>query len=148
MSSTVPLAIASLNANDWLVAAAGLGAIAWVNWYFFLAERGSARAVMASLSAGGGAGARGGAGEQSATITVHGGYEPSTIRVKAGQPVRLVFDRQETSSCSEEVVFPDFGVRKFLPAHEQTTVVVTPPRAGTYEFTCGMSMLHGRLIAE
>jgi plastocyanin domain-containing protein len=62
--------------------------------------------------------------------------------------VRLVFDRQETSSCSEEVVFPAFGVRKFLPAHEKTALDITPPVPGTYDFTCGMGMLHGRLIAE
>lgn len=27
---------------DWAVLAAGAAAIGWVNWYFFLAERGSA----------------------------------------------------------------------------------------------------------
>lgn len=32
---------------DWVVVAAGVAAIAWVNWYFFLAERGSAPAGMA-----------------------------------------------------------------------------------------------------
>ena len=26
---------------DWVVLAAGVAAIAWVNWYFFLAERGA-----------------------------------------------------------------------------------------------------------
>jgi plastocyanin domain-containing protein len=130
---------------DWLVVAAGLGALAWVNWYFFLAERAAAAAV---ATIGGGAGTDASTGEQSATIIVRGGYAPASVRVKAGRPVRLTFDRQETSSCSEEVVFPDFGMRKFLPANERTTVVVTPPTPGTYAFTCGMSMLHGRLIAE
>jgi plastocyanin domain-containing protein len=62
--------------------------------------------------------------------------------------VRLVFDRRETSGCSEEVVFADFGIRRFLPAYQQTPVEVTPPTPGTYEFTCGMGMLRGRLIAE
>lgn len=133
-----------MHATDWFVTATALAAIAWVTWYFFLAERASVQAAVAPTTSG----VSNTDATQSATITVHGGYEPSTIRVRAGQPVRLTFDRQETSSCSEEVVFPDFGVRKFLPAHEQTTLVVTPPTPGTYEFTCGMSMLHGRLIAE
>ena len=48
----------------------------------------------------------------------------------AGKPVRLVFDRQETSPCSEEVVFPDFGIRKFLPTDRPTTVEITPPAPG------------------
>ena len=34
-----------MNATDWLVIAAGLGAAIWVNWYFFIGERGSAHAT-------------------------------------------------------------------------------------------------------
>jgi len=118
-----------------MVIAAGLGAIAWVNWYFFSARRPAAVASVAS-------------GAQEVTVAVRGGYEPATIRVKAGAPVRLIFDRQETSGCSEEVVFADFGIRRFLPAHEKTTIELTPAKPGTYEFTCGMSMLRGRIVAE
>ncbi len=70
------------------------------------------------------------------------------MRAQAGEPVRLVFDRQETSGCSEEVVFGDFGVRRYLPAGERTAVEVTPPAPGTYEFTCGMGMLRGKVVAE
>ena len=121
---------------DWLVVLGGVAAIAWVNWYFFLARGGSATVASA------------GNGVQQVTVVVRGGYSPATIRVKAAQPVRLVFDRQETSGCSEEVVFPDFGVRRFLPPHTKTTLEIRPPRPGTYAFTCGMSMLHGRVIAE
>ena len=116
--------------------AGGLTAIAWVNWYFFHSER----STVVAAAAGGGA--------QEVTIAVRGGYAPATVHVQAGRPVRLVFDRQETSSCSEEVVFPDFGLRRFLPAHERTVVELTPPTPGTYEFTCGMSMLRGRVVAE
>ncbi|MDF1504118.1 cupredoxin domain-containing protein [Roseisolibacter sp. H3M3-2] len=115
---------------DWAVVAGGLGASAWVVWYFFAAEP-------ASVVAG-----------QEAMIVVEGAYAPAVVRVQAGRPVRLVFDRRETSGCSEEVVFGDFGIRRFLPAHQKTTVEVTPPAAGTYEFTCGMGMMRGRIVAE
>jgi plastocyanin domain-containing protein len=70
------------------------------------------------------------------------------VRVKAGAPVRLVFDRQETSGCSEEVVIPEFGIRRFLPAHDRTPVEFTPERPGSYEFTCGMGMLRGRITVD
>ena len=126
----------SINPTDWIVIVAGLGAVAWVNGYFFFAERTAASASSDS------------SGRQDVTVIVRGGYEPSTIHVKAGRPVRLAFDRQETSSCSEEIVFPDFNLRRFLPAHQRTVIELTPPKAGTYEFMCGMSMLHGRVIAE
>ena len=125
----------ALGIADWAAIAAGVAAVAWIYWYFFRAERGAAAATESG-------------GVQEVTIAVHGGYDPATARVRAGRPVRLIFDRQETSSCSEEIVFPDFGVRSFLPAHRKTAVEVTPATAGVYEFTCGMSMLRGKLIAE
>jgi plastocyanin domain-containing protein len=121
--------------TDWVVLAGGLVLIAAVNWWFFLAEGGVATAA-----------AR--AGTQAVTVTVRGGYSPATVRVKSGQKVRLVFDRQETDPCSEEIVFSDFGIRRFLPAFKQTTVEIQPQQPGTYEFTCGMSMMRGRVVAE
>jgi plastocyanin domain-containing protein len=135
-----------MTALDWLAIAGGTAAVLWVNWYFFLAERAGAVAAPIPGAASGGAG--GPAAAQQATITVRGGYSPAVVRVKAGQPVRLTFDRQETSGCSEEVVFGDFGVRRYLPAHQQTVIELTPPAPGTYEFTCGMGMLRGKLVAD
>ena len=128
-----------LTALDWAVVAGGAAAVAGINWYFFAAERGAAAAALAPAAAG---------GVREATVTVRGGYAPAVVRAKAGEPVRLVFDRQETSGCSEEVVFGDFGVRRYLPAGERTAIELTPPAPGTYEFTCGMGMLRGRLVAE
>jgi plastocyanin domain-containing protein len=127
-----------VSATDWIVIAAGLAAIGWVNWYFFVAPRRAAPALAVA----------GSAGVPEVHITVRGGYDPATVRVRAGAPVRLVFDRQETSGCSEEVVFPAFGIRKFLPTNTPTTVEITPPAPGRYEFMCGMSMLHGAVVAE
>lgn len=121
---------------EMLAIVAGLIAIALVNWYFFVAGRAPTAA------------AHGVTGTDEVTITVHGGYAPSMVRVRSGRPVRLVFDRQETSGCSEEIVIPDFGIRKFLPAFQRTVVEITPERAGSFPFTCGMSMLHGTIIAE
>jgi len=126
-----------MSATDSLVVLAGVAGILWVNWYFFLAGRTAAAATSAAAG-----------GPQEVTIGVRGGYDPAQVRVRKGLPVRLVFDRQETSGCSEEVVIPDFGIRRFLPAHEKTAVEFTPGRAGSYDFTCGMGMLRGRLIVE
>ena len=120
---------------DITVVALGVATIGWIYWYFFRADQSAATAQLVG-------------GTQVVNIAVHGGYSPSTVRVRSGAPIQLVFDRQETSSCSEEVVFGDFGVRKFLPAFQKTTVDLAPQRSGTYDFTCGMSMLHGKLIVE
>jgi plastocyanin domain-containing protein len=124
-----------MNTTDWLVLIAGLAAIAWINWYFFFAERSSGAAALAG-------------GVQEIEIEVRGGYDPGVVRVKRGVPARLVFNRQDASSCSEEVVIPEFGIRKFLPSFQKTSVELTPTTAGTFEITCGMSMLHGKLVVE
>ena len=104
--------------------------------------------------AAGGAGAEdaaGGAschvgGTQEARITVKGGYSPATVRLTAGVPARLVFDRQEASRCSEELLIPAFGVRQPLPQGRETVVEFTPTAPGTFPFTCGMEMLRGELV--
>ena len=40
-----------LSLTDWLVIAAGIAAIAWVNWYFFLADGAAKRSATRSESA-------------------------------------------------------------------------------------------------
>ena len=70
------------------------------------------------------------------------------IRVKEGVPLRLVFDRQEASDCSDRVVFPDFQASKSLAAFGTTTLEFTPDKSGSFGFACGMNMLHGTLIVE
>jgi plastocyanin domain-containing protein len=120
-----------------LVTLLGIGAILWVNYYFFRSRGSSSRAIAESAG-----------GPQHVRIEVKGGYSPSLIRVEAGQPVRLDFYRPETSGCTEEVVIPDFHIRRFLPAHRTTAVEFTPASPGSHEFTCGMGMVRGRIIVE
>lgn len=82
---------------------------------------------------------------QEARITVKGGYSPSTVRLVKGVPARLIFERRESSRCSEELLIPAFGVRQRLPQNEATIVEFTPGEAGTFAFTCGMRMLRGEI---
>ena len=70
------------------------------------------------------------------------------IVVKQGKPVRLNFYRDETASCSEQVVFGDFGIARDLPAFQTTPIEFTPDKAGEFTFTCGMNMMRGKLIVE
>ena len=46
-------------------------------------------------------------------------------------------------------MLPDFGgICTWLPEHETTAVEFTPATPGSYEFACGMGMVHGGLIVE
>ena len=124
-----------MDATQIVVTLAGLLLIAGVAWFFF----GEREKTVAQVAEG---------GVQALRVTVKGGYSPDTLVVKRGRPVRIEFDRQETSSCSDTVVFGDFGISRPLPAFRTTAVQFTPEKPGTYEFTCGMSMMRGKLIVE
>jgi P-type Cu+ transporter len=117
-----------------LVSAGGAAAIAALAWFFFGARRAHAAEF---------AGDR-----QQVEIAVKGGYSPNLIRARAGVPLQLIFDRQETGDCTSRVVFPDFGVSRSLAPFSTTTVEFTPDRSGEFGFACGMNMVHGKLLVE
>lgn len=115
------------------VVVGGLLLMGLVLWYFF----GERKAVSAHA---------GGSGVQEIQVTVKGGYSPDVIVVRQGKPVRLDFYRDETASCSEQIVFGDFGIAKALPAFKTTPIEFTPEKQGEFMFTCGMNMMRGKLI--
>ena len=124
-----------MDTTEILVIAGGVALIALVLWYFF----GERDAVAATETEG---------GVQEIKITVKGGYSPDVVVVKQGRPVRLDFYRDETASCSEQVVFGDFGIARDLPAYRSTAVEFTPKKPGEFTWTCGMNMLRGKLVVE
>ena len=124
-----------MDATEIGVLIGGIVVIAFILWYFF----GEREAVSAGVAE---------SGVQEIKITVKGGYSPDVIAVKQGRPVRLDFYRDETASCSEQVLFGDFGIARDLPAFETTPIEFTPNEAGEFTFTCGMNMMRGKLIVE
>jgi len=87
-------------------------------------------------------------GWQEATIVVRGRYQPDTITVRRGLPLRLIFLRDEDVACSRRVIFPDFGVSRTLPAHRPTQLDLMPDRDGDFLFTCELGMYQGTLFVR
>ncbi len=81
------------------------------------------------------------------TVTQEG-FEPSTVSVKAGQPVKLIVTRKVARTCATDIVMRDFGVNQPLPLDKPVTVTVTPAKRGSYRFSCAMNMVAGTLKAE
>ena len=81
-------------------------------------------------------------------VVVDGGYRPSRIVVREGERVRLRFVRRDYGPCTEEVVFPELGIRRTLPTNEPVLVDLPLLRAGEYAFRCGMHMIHGTLVVS
>lgn len=125
-----------MNASDYLVIATGSALIVAIAWFFWGPRQDGYRAAVAS------------GGYQEAMILVKGGYTPDVIVVARGKPVRLNFRREKTGSCSEMVVFGDFGKSAKLPTGEVVPIEFLPDKPGEYAFGCQMGMLHGKLIVE
>lgn len=74
-------------------------------------------------------------------------YSPSTIRVKRGVPVELVGDTSKLRGCFSSFVIPELNVwGQFTPTNPK--IAFTPPRAGTFKFSCAMGMGRGTLVVE
>ena len=125
-----------MTADQILITVVGLVAAAGVAWFFWFKRAEGTRASTVSD------------GYQEQMILVKGGYTPDTIRVAAGRPVRLLFRREETAACSEQVVLADFGKSAPLPTGTVVPVEFMPGDPGEHEFTCQMGMLRGRIIVE
>lgn len=123
-----------MSTDDIAVLVAAVAVIAALGWYFF----GPRRASTARLADG----------VQRVEVTVRGGYRPDVIRARQNVPLDVVFDRQESGDCTSRVVFGDLGVNAALPAFTRTTVRLSPARAGTFGFACGMNMIRGTLVVE
>jgi len=111
---------------------AGLALLVFLYIFFF----GKRRAVDAHPVPGGG---------QEVTIVVQGGYKPDIVVARKDAPLTLIFDRRESNPCSDEIVLPEFGIRRALPARAKTVIQVVPRREGEFPFSCGMNMLHGKI---
>ena len=117
-----------------LIAAA---ALTWLVLRFFFGEQKAASGAMDVSGK-----------RQTATITVKGGYSPAVVSMRAGTPITLTFDRQETGECTSHVVFGDLGLDAMLPGNAVTDVELPALPAGEYPFVCGMNMVHGLLKVE
>lgn len=122
-----------MTTTQWIVDLVGLSSIGWIVWYFWLQKKkGVAAAVVG--------------GVQEMGVTVKGGYEPDTIVVRAGAPVRLTFTRLESSLCTEVVIFDGLDRSAKLPEGETVPVEFTPAGPGEIPFHCQMGMIRGRVV--
>lgn len=85
-------------------------------------------------------GQRDNVGPNTNTITVSGGYQPKHIAVKNNSKTTLTFIRTDSNSCLEEVVIPDFGIKRYLPLNVPVAISIYPKKAGKYTVHCGMNM--------
>ena len=108
----------------------GIGLIGFIYWFFFGKKNDTFVA------------------EDSVDILVNGGYKPENINIRKGKTTKLVFRRTDPNTCLEEIIIPDFKIKKYLPLNEKVEIDLTPEKPGTYQTHCGMNMFHGKIIVE
>ncbi len=87
-------------------------------------------------------------GAQTATVEITGnGFEPSSLKLKAGAPAKVTFVRKADETCAKEIVIKEYKIERKLPLNEPVTVEFTPHK-GEFTFACGMDMIKGKLIVE
>ena len=88
-------------------------------------------------------------GLQTVDLTVTSkGFEPANVKVKAGQPVRLVVTRKTDKTCATEIVVADLGINQPLPLDTPVTVEFTPSESGTLRYACAMDHISGLVTIQ
>jgi plastocyanin domain-containing protein len=111
-----------------LVLIFGLGAIAFTYWFFLMKKE---EMVVAS-------------GE--IDVLVEGGFTPGVISLEQGKPTTINFLRKDPNTCLEEVVLPDFKIKRYLPLNQTVSVKLIPKQKGEFAWSCGMNMYHGKIV--
>lgn len=84
-------------------------------------------------------------GVQTISVDVGATYSPNVIKLKAGVPAEITFG--QGNGCTAQVVSADLGFSEDLTAGPR--VVKLPAlTTGTYSFSCGMSMVFGKIVVE
>lgn len=125
-----------MNMSQMVTIIVGLILIGFILWWFFGKHQEAVGDATVSQN------------DQEATITVHGGYSPSTVVLKQGVPAKVNFAMKDSTACLSHVVFDKLGVDKDLTKQPVTTVKIPTNKAGEYDFACGMNMFHGKVIVK
>ena len=85
---------------------------------------------------------------QNITVIVDGnGYHPSSVKLKAGKPVRLTF-LSKGESCANAVSIPALKKNFNLKPGQKKAVVFTPKQGQSIAFACSMNMFKGKAVAR
>jgi plastocyanin domain-containing protein len=89
-------------------------------------------------------------GKQTVELAVtDNGFEPTPVKVKAGQPVELRITRKTEKTCATDIVVKEHDINQKLPLNETVVVSFTPTKTGELKYGCAMDqMIAGVLLVE
>lgn len=87
--------------------------------------------------------------EQVVTLAVTSdGFVPSSFKVHAGHPVKLVVTRKVERTCATDIVIKDLKISAPLPLNKPVELTFTPAKPGKLRFACAMDMIAGEIVVE
>lgn len=81
------------------------------------------------------------AARQIALTVTEKGYEPSPVKLKKDEPVKLTLTRKTEQTCATEIVLKEYGINVPLPLNKPVEVAFTPKKSGTLKYGCAMGMM-------
>ena len=79
-------------------------------------------------------------------IVSDNGFEPSSLKVKAGSPVTLKVTRKTNETCAREITVPSQKLRVDLPLNKEVVVKIASLKKGEIKFGCAMDLMVGGVM--
>lgn len=76
------------------------------------------------------------------------GFEPSTVRLHAGDRLTLLVTRKTDETCAKEIVISPLGLKYELPLGKTVRIHLGAQDAGRIGFACGMDMFKGVIVVQ
>jgi Cu+-exporting ATPase len=78
------------------------------------------------------------------------GYTPATVHGLPGESLRLIFHYQHSAGeCGRELLVPAQNLKLTLNEEQPAEVPLTlPNQPGEVPWSCGMEMLHGKVVVD
>ncbi|MBU2025190.1 MAG: sulfite exporter TauE/SafE family protein [Patescibacteria group bacterium] len=75
----------------------------------------------------------------------YSGYSPSVLLVKKDIPVRWIISVKQMSGCTDEIIMPEYNIRKKLK-YGENVIEFIPKKTGDIKFSCWMQMVWGKFV--
>lgn len=77
------------------------------------------------------------------------GFEPTPVKVKKGEPLKLVVTRKVERTCAKDLILKEHDIHVTLPLDKPVEISFTPSKTGALKYGCSMGqMIAGVIVVE
>jgi len=75
------------------------------------------------------------------------GYSPNVLFIKKDVPARWIINVKQMSGCTDEIIMPDYNIKKQLE-YGENIIEFVPDKLGEIKFSCWMQMVWGKFVVS